>query len=78
VAPTQNSDGSRLSNLAGYIIYYGTDSSALTQTIQVSNASALSYVITGLATRTTWYFSVTSYSAAGEESVRSPVLSKAI
>jgi hypothetical protein len=77
VAPTQNSDGSQLTNLAGYNIYYGTDSSALTQTIQVSNPAALGYVVTGLAKGTTWYFEVTSYSSAGEESARSVITSKA-
>ncbi len=76
VAPTQNSDGTPLTNLAGYNIYYGTDSSALTQTIQVANPAALSYVITGLATGTTWYFAVTSYTSAGQESARSPTSSK--
>jgi hypothetical protein len=78
VAPQQNSDGSALTNLAGYIIYYGTDASALTQTIQVADASALSYVVTGLATGTTWYFMVSSYTTTGEESPPSPVLSKTI
>ena len=76
VAPTQNSDGSQLTNLAGYNIYYGTDPSALTETIQVANAGALSYTVTGLATHTTWYFTVTSYTSAGEESARSSVTSK--
>jgi len=75
-APTQNSDGSPLTNLAGYNIYYGTDPSALTQTIQVANATALSYTVTGLATKTTWYFTVTSYTSAGEESAPSSVTSK--
>jgi len=75
-APTQNSDGSQLTNLAGYNIYYGTDPSALTQTIQVANATALSYTVTGLATKTTWYFTVTSYTSAGEESAPSSVTSK--
>jgi Putative Ig domain len=78
IAPTQNSDGTPLTNLAGYNIYYGTDSSALTQTIQVTSASALSYIVSGLATGTTWYFTVTSYTSAGEESPRSPVLTKTI
>jgi Fibronectin type III domain len=78
VAPTQNTDDSPLTNLAGYIIYYGTDAAALTQTIQVTNSSALSYVITGLAAGTTWYFTVTSYTATGEESARSTVVSKTI
>ncbi len=76
VAPTRNSDGSQLTNLAGYNVYYGTDPSALTQTIQVANASALGYVVTGLATHTTWYFAVTSYTSAGEESAPSVVTSK--
>lgn len=76
VAPTLNSDGSQLTNLAGYNIYYGTDPSALTETIQVANAAALSYTVTGLATHTTWYFMVTSYTSAGEESAPSSVTSK--
>ncbi len=78
VAPTQNSDGSPLTNLAGYNIYYGTDASAMTQTIQVANAAALKYVVTGLATGTTWYFAVTSYTSSGQESARSPTSSKTI
>jgi len=77
VPPTQNRDGSQLTNLAGYNVYYGTDPSALTQTIQVSNAGALGYVVTGLATHTTWYFAVTSYTSSGEESPPSAVASKA-
>lgn len=76
VAPTHNTDGSALSDLAGYNIYYGTDSSALTQTIQVANAAALSYVVSGLAKGTTWYFAVTSYTAGGQESAPSTVTKK--
>ncbi len=78
VAPTQNSDGTPLTNLAGYNIYYGTDSAALTQTVQVTNPAALSYAITGLAKGTTWYFAVTSYTTAGQESARSQLSSKTI
>ncbi len=76
VAPTKNSDGTPLTNLAGYNIYYGTDSAALTQTIQVANPAALGHVVSGLATGTTWYFAVTSYTSAGEESSRSAISSK--
>lgn len=78
VAPTQNSDGTALMDLAGYNIYYGTDSAALTQTIQVANAAALSYVVSGLATGTTWYFAVTSFTTTGQESARSAISSKTI
>jgi hypothetical protein len=78
VAPTQNSDGSALTDLAGYNIYYGTDSSALTQTIQVANGAAVSYVVSGLASGTTWYFAVTSYTSSGQESAPSAISSKKI
>lgn len=74
--PSANTDGSKLTDLAGYNIYYGTESSALTQTVQVSNPAALGFVITGLAKGTTWYFQVTSYSSAGEESAPSAITSK--
>jgi hypothetical protein len=76
VAPTQNSNGSALTNLAGYNIYYGTDSGALTQTAQVANPAALGYVLNGLVTGTTWYFAVTSYTSSGEESARSSITRK--
>jgi len=76
VATTENTDGSKLTDLAGYTIYYGTESSALTQTVQVANPAALGYVVTGLAKGTTWYFQVTSYSSAGEESAPSAITSK--
>jgi len=75
-APTENTNGSKLTDLAGYTIYYGTESSALTQTVQVANPAALGYVVTGLAKGTTWYFQVTSYSSAGEESAPSAITSK--
>jgi hypothetical protein len=77
VAPTENIDGTALTDLAGYRIYYGTSSSALTQTIQIANAATLQYVVSGLATGT-WYFAVTSYTTAGQESSPSPVSSKTI
>jgi hypothetical protein len=77
VAPTENSNGTALTNLAGYTIYYGTNSSSLTQTIQVANAATLQYVVTGL-TPGTWYFAVASYTTAGVQSALSPQSSKTI
>ena len=76
-APTQNSDGSPLANLAGYRIYYGNDSGALNQSVQVSGAAATSYVFSALASGT-WYFAVSSYTTGGTESARSAVVSKTI
>jgi hypothetical protein len=67
--PTENSDGSALTNLAGYTVYYGTSPSELSQKVQVSNPGLTAYTVTGL-TSGTWYFAVTSYSADGVESTR--------
>lgn len=75
--PTQNTDGSTLSNLAGYRVHYGTSSSALTTTLQVANPGIASLVVDNLAPAT-WFFSVRAYSASGAESDNSNIVSKTI
>jgi hypothetical protein len=77
VAPTENVNGTALTDLAGYNIYYGTDSASLNQKAPVSNAAATGYTVNGLASGT-WYFAVTSYTSDGVESARSPLSSKTI
>ena len=78
-APTANTNGTALTNLAGYKIYYGTDASSLTteQVVEVASPTTLSYVLSGLGSGT-WYFAVASYSTSGEESALSAVSSKTI
>lgn len=66
-APTQNSDGSPISNLAGYKIHYGTSSSDYTETVALSNAGLNRYVIDNLKSGT-YYFAITAYNAQGLES----------
>jgi hypothetical protein len=75
--PTQNTDGSSLTNLAGYRIYYGTSSTSLTKSVQVSSAGITSYMIEGLAP-STYYFTVRAYTTAGKESANSNVVSKVV
>jgi len=75
--PTRNTDGSTLSNLAGYRILYGNSPSALTRSVQVANPGLSSYVVENLAAGT-WYFSVRSYSTSGAESTASNTASKSI
>jgi hypothetical protein len=75
--PTANSDGTTLTNLAGYRIYYGTSASALTQQIQLANPGLSTYVVSSLA-RGTYYFSVRAYNTSGVESTPSNVVSKTI
>jgi hypothetical protein len=75
--PTENSDGSALTNLAGYTVYYGTSADNLSQSVKVSNPGLTAYSVTGL-TSGTWYFAVTSYSADGVESSRTATVSTKI
>ena len=76
-APTENTDGSTLSNLAGYRIRYGTSAGALTQTIVIDNASVTTYVVEDLSPAT-WYFAVTAVNSQGAESSNSNVANKQI
>lgn len=75
--PIQNSDGSALTNLAGYTVYYGTSPDSLTESVKVSNPGLSAYTLSNLSSGT-WYFSVTAYSLTGIESSRSGVISTTI
>jgi hypothetical protein len=66
--PTQNSDGSSLTDLAGYNVYYGTSSGNYTSTINVGNVTT--YTFTTLAAGT-YYLAVTAYDTSGNQSVYS-------
>lgn len=75
--PTQNTDGTALTNLAGYRIHYGTSPTVLTQAIQIANPGASGYTVTNLAPGT-YYFAVRAYTSGGAESATSNTVSKAI
>ncbi len=75
--PTQNTDGTALTNLAGYKVYWGTDQNEYTNSVDVNNPGIATYVIEQL-TPATWYFAVTSVNSAGAESSYSNVSSKQI
>lgn len=77
VPPTQNVDGSALTNLAGYRIKYGQSASALTRTIDIDNPGISRFVIDDLSSGT-WYFAVTAYNSAGAESALSNIASKRV
>ena len=65
--PTQNTDGSALTNLAGYRIHYGTSATTLTQSIQIANPGLTTYVIEDLSPGT-YYFAVRAFTSNGGES----------
>jgi hypothetical protein len=75
--PTQNTDGTTLTNLAGYRIVYGASAAQLTQTIQLTNAGLSSYVVENLAPGT-YYFAIRAYTASGAESADSNVVLKVV
>ena len=75
--PTRNTNGTTLTNLAGYRIYYGTSPSALTRTVTLSNAGLTRYVISDLSAAT-WYFSIRAYTTSGVESANSNNVSKVV
>jgi hypothetical protein len=77
-APTENTDGSALTNLNGFKIYYGTASKQYTNSIVLSNPGLLTYVIDALTIGTTYYFAVIAVSSAGVESTYSPEASATI
>jgi len=77
IAPTQNTNGTEVTNLAGYTIYYGTDASSLSNTITVAGSTTTTYVVSGL-TPGTYYFAVSAYTASGTDSALSDIESAAI
>ncbi len=77
VLPTENSNGSALTDLAGVRIYYGTSESDLSKSLQVSGKSTTSYTVSGLSAGT-WYFGAEAYTTTGMASRLSSIVSKAI
>jgi Putative Ig domain len=75
--PTQNTDGSSLTDLAGFRVVYGTSASTLSQIVEIANPGVATYLVSGL-TSGTWYFAVKAYSSTGAESDASNVASKSI
>jgi hypothetical protein len=76
-APSQNTDGSALSDLAGYRVYHGMSANALNEIIQVVGGSTTSYTFNALSSGT-HYFAVAAYNTTGVESALSAVGSKTI
>jgi hypothetical protein len=77
VAPTQNADGSALTNLAGFHVYYGADANTLSTMQDVPQSDAASVVVANLNSGT-YYFAVSAYTTDGTESELSAAVSKII
>jgi len=75
--PTQNTDGSPLTNLAGYKIYWGTTLGNYPNSATIMNPGITTYVVQNL-TPSTYYFVTTAINGAGAESSFSNAATKTI
>lgn len=76
-APTTNVDGTPLTDLAGYRIYYGRSSGSYSSSITISNPAATTYTIQGL-TAGTYYAVVRAFDSSNNEGPSTVELSKTI
>lgn len=65
--PTEEANGAPLTNLAGYVIHYGTASQDYAKTITVSNPGIATYVVDDLKPGT-YFFTVAAVDSSGNES----------
>ena len=76
-APTENEDGSPLTDLAGYKIYWGTTPGIYPNLVTINNPGITIYVIENLGSGT-YEFVSTAFNAAGVESAYSNTATKTI
>lgn len=75
--PTNNTDGSTLTDLAGFRIAYGRSPSQMDLSANVSNPGLTTYTVNNLASGD-WFFAVHAVNAAGSESDISNIATKTI
>ncbi|HEY9183125.1 MAG TPA: putative Ig domain-containing protein [Gammaproteobacteria bacterium] len=75
--PTLNTDGSPLTNLSGYKVYWGTALGTYPNSVTLNNPGLTSYVVDNLVPGT-YYFVATALTSAGVESTFSSAASKTI
>ena len=75
--PTENMDGTALTDLAGYRILYGRSAGSLDQAISLQNASLSTYIVENL-TSGAWYFSIVAVNSSGTLSELSNLASKTV
>jgi hypothetical protein len=77
-APTQNEDGSPLTDLAGYRVYWGTSSRNYSNSVTLNNPGLTTYVVENLLAGRTYFFATTAGNGDGVYSDYSAEASKAI
>jgi hypothetical protein len=75
--PTKNTNGTTLTDLTGFKIYYGTQAGVYTRTLVVNNPTVKAWKVNGLS-KGTWYFAVAATAASGQESAKSNMATKVV
>jgi hypothetical protein len=75
--PTENTDGSPATDLAGYRIRYGQSLDGLSKVQDIANPGVTTAMVENLSTGT-WYFTVTAYNRSGFESEPSNPAQKSV
>lgn len=65
--PQYNTDGSYADDLAGYVIYWGTEPGTYDQQVRIDNVGLTTFVVESLSPDT-YYFTATAFNSAGIES----------
>ena len=76
-APATRANGTPVGSLMGFRIYYGTASGAYSSSVYIPGAATSSATISRLGSGT-WYFTVTSIDASGNESSLGYEVSKSL
>ncbi len=76
-APTQNTDGTPLTDLAGFKIYWGPAAGSYPNSVTLNNPGLSTYVVDNLASGT-YFFTASALNSAGVESSLSAPASKVI
>lgn len=76
-APTENEDGTPLTDLAGYKIYQGTTNGNFSEIATIDNPSVTTYLVENLAPGS-YEFAATSFNSAGVESRYSGTATKTV
>ena len=76
-APTENEDGSSLTDLDGYNIYWGTTPGSYPESVTIDNESISTYVVENISPGT-YEFVATSFNQAGVESRYSSSVTKIV
>ena len=75
--PTENTDGSPLTDLSGFKVRYGTSPGSYSETRTINNPGLSSYLVENLGAAD-WYFVMTAFNSSGIESSYSPEVYKTI